>query len=134
MNATGLPAPAKTDGISLLPLLTKGEQPAERPIFWHYPHYGNQGGEPSSIIRVGDDYVAGVAKATRAWEDKYAKDNFLFVGFVQELWSWKGGVIGSSELFVDPYYIDVQRFQCTTAPTNLWLVRESARKGQEKAP
>ena len=25
----------------------------ERPLFWHYPHYGNQGGEPSSIIRKG---------------------------------------------------------------------------------
>lgn len=22
-------------------------------LFWHYPHYGNQGGEPSSIIRRG---------------------------------------------------------------------------------
>lgn len=25
-----------------------------RRLFWHYPHYGNQGGEPSSIIRRGD--------------------------------------------------------------------------------
>ena len=22
-----------------------------RDLFWHYPHYGNQGGEPSSVIR-----------------------------------------------------------------------------------
>ena len=21
-----------------------------RPLFWHYPHYGNQGGEPSAIM------------------------------------------------------------------------------------
>jgi len=42
-----------SDGISLLPLL-KGETIAERPLIWHYPHYGNQGGEPSSIIRLGD--------------------------------------------------------------------------------
>ncbi|MDX9881769.1 MAG: sulfatase [Prolixibacteraceae bacterium] len=41
------------DGVSLLPLL-KGESIAERPLFWHYPHYGNQGGEPSSVIRDGD--------------------------------------------------------------------------------
>ncbi len=41
------------DGISLLPLL-KGEKLAERPLIWHFPHYGNQGGEPSSIIRRGD--------------------------------------------------------------------------------
>ena len=25
-----------------------------RPLFWHYPHYGNQGGEPSSIITEND--------------------------------------------------------------------------------
>lgn len=41
------------DGVSLVPLL-KGETIAERPLIWHYPHYGNQGGEPSSIIREGD--------------------------------------------------------------------------------
>ncbi len=42
-----------TDGVSLVPLLTGGEI-AERPLIWHYPHYGNQGGEPTSIIRKGD--------------------------------------------------------------------------------
>ena len=42
------------DGVSLLPLL-KGAQSLEREaIFWHYPHYGNQGGTPGSSIRVGD--------------------------------------------------------------------------------
>lgn len=42
------------DGQSLMPLL-KGETslPA-RSLYWHYPHYGNQGGEPSSVIRDGD--------------------------------------------------------------------------------
>lgn len=41
------------DGISLVPSL-KGKDLPERPLIWHYPHYGNQGGEPSSIIRVGN--------------------------------------------------------------------------------
>jgi arylsulfatase A-like enzyme len=40
------------DGISLKPLL-EGKELKERPLYWHYPHYGNQGGEPSSIIRLG---------------------------------------------------------------------------------
>ncbi len=26
----------------------------ERPLFWHYPHYGNQGGAPGAAIRRGD--------------------------------------------------------------------------------
>ncbi len=25
-----------------------------RPLFWHYPHYANQGGNPGSVIRMGD--------------------------------------------------------------------------------
>ncbi len=41
------------DGMSLVPVLNGGTLP-ERPLIWHYPHYGNQGGEPSSIIRLGD--------------------------------------------------------------------------------
>lgn len=42
-----------SDGVSLVPLLS-GKQLPERALIWHYPHYGNQGGEPSSIIRKGD--------------------------------------------------------------------------------
>lgn len=41
------------DGVSLRPVL-EGGTIADRALFWHYPHYGNQGGEPSSIIRDGD--------------------------------------------------------------------------------
>lgn len=41
------------DGVSIVPLL-KGKSIDDRPLYWHYPHYGNQGGEPSSIIRDGD--------------------------------------------------------------------------------
>jgi len=43
------------DGVSLAPLLRgqSEESIEERPLFWHYPHYGNQGGDPSSVIQVG---------------------------------------------------------------------------------
>ena len=42
------------DGVSILPLI-KGEQKFEREaIYWHYPHYGNQGGSPGCSIRMGD--------------------------------------------------------------------------------
>lgn len=40
------------DGVSLLPLL-KGGKIDDRMLFWHYPHYGNQGGRPSSIVQDG---------------------------------------------------------------------------------
>ena len=42
------------DGVSILALL-KSEETLEREgIFWHYPHYGNQGGTPGSSVRSGD--------------------------------------------------------------------------------
>ena len=42
------------DGVSLVPLL-KGETKLERDaLYWHYPHYANQGGFPGGAIRMGD--------------------------------------------------------------------------------
>jgi arylsulfatase A-like enzyme len=41
------------DGVNLLPAL-RGEKLPDRPLFWHYPHYGNQGGSPFSAVRSGD--------------------------------------------------------------------------------
>ncbi|MDX1564633.1 MAG: sulfatase [Phycisphaeraceae bacterium] len=48
-----VPAEQQVDGVSLVPLF-KGEPIEPRDLFWHYPHYANQGGEPSSIIRSGE--------------------------------------------------------------------------------
>jgi arylsulfatase A-like enzyme len=52
LELAGIPLKPKQhiDGVSLLPLL-KGKSLAERDLYWHYPHYGNQGGEPCAIIR-----------------------------------------------------------------------------------
>ncbi len=42
------------DGVSFLPQL-KGETKSRgAPLFWHYPHYSNQGGTPHGAIRDGD--------------------------------------------------------------------------------
>lgn len=53
-EAAGLP-PAKQpiDGVSVVSLL-KGGEINRGPIFWHYPHYGNQGGRPGAAVRDGD--------------------------------------------------------------------------------
>ena len=42
------------DGRSFAPLLRGGALPEPRALFWHYPHYGNQGGSPSGAVRLGD--------------------------------------------------------------------------------
>jgi arylsulfatase A-like enzyme len=43
-----------TDGTSLMPLLKGATSLNREAIFWHYPHYGNQGGTPGSSLRAGD--------------------------------------------------------------------------------
>jgi arylsulfatase A-like enzyme len=53
LEAAGVAVPGEVDGTSLMPLL-RGQPMPERPLFWHYPHYGNQGGSPSGAVRLGD--------------------------------------------------------------------------------
>src|SRR5262249_26399384 len=56
LELSGLPlAPEQhRDGISLVPGLKGGKLERNAPLFWHYPHYGNQGGAPFGAIRDGD--------------------------------------------------------------------------------
>lgn len=42
---------AHTDGHSLRPALTATEALPREPLFWHYPHYANQGGFPAAAVR-----------------------------------------------------------------------------------
>ena len=49
-----LPAGLAVDGRSLAPLLRGGAAPDRDALFWHYPHYGNQGGFPGGAVRMGD--------------------------------------------------------------------------------
>jgi len=54
LELAGLPAPSGLDGVSLAPLLT-GRGPAPpRSLFWHFPHYTNQGSRPSGAVRDGN--------------------------------------------------------------------------------
>lgn len=39
------------DGVSLMPALEGNEEFERGPVFWHYPHYGNQGGTPGCAVR-----------------------------------------------------------------------------------
>jgi arylsulfatase A-like enzyme len=43
------------DGLSFAPLLRGDGPPPEREaIYWHYPHYGNQGSAPGGAVRMGE--------------------------------------------------------------------------------
>ncbi len=43
----------RVDGVDIGPLL-RGGRIADRPLFWHYPHYSDQGGPPAGAVRLGD--------------------------------------------------------------------------------
>lgn len=51
--AAGAEFEQEIDGLDLIPVL-KGESLDRKSLFWHYPHYSNQGGIPSGAIREGD--------------------------------------------------------------------------------
>jgi arylsulfatase A-like enzyme len=52
----GLPERPKqhVDGVSFASALRSAGSGERDAIFWHYPHYGNQGGSPGAAIREGD--------------------------------------------------------------------------------
>ncbi len=52
LEMAGTTPPDGFDGVSFAHGLTGGAFPT-RPLFWHYPHYTNQGGRPSGVMRDG---------------------------------------------------------------------------------
>ncbi len=52
LELIGAPAPSHLDGVSFARGLLGGAFP-DKPIFWHFPHYTNQGGRPSGAMREG---------------------------------------------------------------------------------
>ena len=42
------------DGVNFVGPLLGHEEYQRGPVFWHYPHYGNQGGQPGAAVRDGD--------------------------------------------------------------------------------
>ena len=53
--AGGKPKGAGTiDGLDLMPLLKGGDKLEREALYWHYPHYSNQGGFPGGAVRMGD--------------------------------------------------------------------------------
>ncbi|MEY3812180.1 MAG: Arylsulfatase [Verrucomicrobiota bacterium] len=48
-----VPAPATLDFQDMSPVLFE-QKPLNRPLFWHQPHYMNQGGKPAGVAREGD--------------------------------------------------------------------------------
>ncbi len=55
LEACGVKSEAEFDGVSIVPALKGESLPLPRnALFWHYPHYSNQGGKPGSAVRHGN--------------------------------------------------------------------------------
>jgi arylsulfatase A len=50
----GGPAPQPCDGVDVSGLFRGGATLNREALYWHYPHYSDQGGTPSAAIREGD--------------------------------------------------------------------------------
>jgi arylsulfatase A len=53
LDIADLPA-QHCDGVSLVPLLKQVGGLGRDALYWHYPHYSNQGGKPGGAVRQGD--------------------------------------------------------------------------------
>jgi len=73
----------KLDGDSLKTLLIgKSDSLPERPLFFHYPHYSNQGGFPGAAVRLGpwkfiERFEDGGTQLFNVAEDKEEKFNLV---------------------------------------------------------
>ena len=89
----GLPGPITGDGVSLASLLTDGKPLASRPLFWHYPHYSNQGGRPGGAVRDGDwklieDYADRPPRAFQSGARRERGDQPRRIQSWEGRWSW----------------------------------------------
>lgn len=53
LAACGISSQVETNGISLVPVIKGEASPSRDALYWHYPHYSNQGGRPGGAIREG---------------------------------------------------------------------------------
>jgi arylsulfatase A len=54
LELAGQKLPRDVEGTSLAGLLKTDKKLKREALFWHYPHYSNQGGKPGSAVRQGD--------------------------------------------------------------------------------
>jgi arylsulfatase A-like enzyme len=54
LELTGTRISHQVDGVSLVSLLRGDGSLDRKSLYWHYPHYSNQGGFPGGAVRSGD--------------------------------------------------------------------------------
>jgi len=141
LELSGLPTPKVLDGISLAPLLTGNGSIPNRNLFWHFPHYTNQGSRPAGAMREGNwmlvefydeegvelyDLTADVRETRNRAEQQSDRVKKMR----QELADWRSNVgaqynqpnpnfdpVGYRKLYLE---VDASRFGPTSANKGQW--------------
>ena len=108
LEAAGLPLMPEQhmDGVSILPLLEHSTQDGldDRPIFWHYPHYSNQGCTPGCSVRKGH------WKLIEFFEDEKLElyDIYNDVGETKDVSAEHPDIVQELKSLLDQWKIDVK--------------------------
>lgn len=132
------------DGLSLKPILTNGAPLPERPLYWHYPHYGNQGGDPSSVIRQGKWKLTYYYEGERAELYNLQQDPFEQHNLAEEepgtaqalsakLMQWLAG-LGAAYPEPDPLFDAAKRAAYDSAIVNQRLPKLEAQRREMLSP
>jgi arylsulfatase A-like enzyme len=114
LAAAGVNATEKFDGINLAPLLLQNKAPPPRALYWHQPHYMNQGGRPAGAVREGswrlvEHYENGACELYNLDEDPgemkdlAAAEPARVAGLRGKLEAWRRAV-GAQENTANPEY------------------------------
>lgn len=101
LEMAGLPGrPAQhLDGVSLGPILRQSGPLRRNALYWHYPHYSNQGGFPGGAIRVGSEklierfedgrvHLYDLARDPGEREDRAARQPARVAALREQLHAW----------------------------------------------
>jgi arylsulfatase A len=143
------------DGQSFAPLLLGRHAPKGRRLFWHFPHYTNQGSQPAGAVRDGDwklieHYEDGrcelfnLRKDPAETTDLAARESRRVERMKRQLAEWRtavGAQVNSSNPAFDPawhrrLYEDFMpgRFNPATADAATWGRVQAWRKEMDTVP
>lgn len=155
LELAGQPAPTGLDGVSFAPLLTGQGPGPQRRLFWHFPHYTNQGSRPHGAVRDGNwiwleyyDDNAGelydLSTDIREARNLASQHPDRVSALRAALAAWRSSVQAQSNrpnpnfdpalyrrLYVD---VDASRFDPTQASEAEWTRMQEWRQGMNSSP
>ncbi len=132
-----IPANHNVDGVDLSTIL-EGKEGADRALVWHYPHYGNQGGDPASMLRKNDykliyywetDHVElyDLSQDVNEQNDLSLDNSELAAKLKTELFE-SLEAMGYKSTQSNPYFSEQARDERTRKITQVWLSNLEAKR------